>query len=154
MFFFYLQKFLEKLNDNNGDVSSSKQITAAINEEQTRTKEILERLFPDASAGPDSYQEWIEHIAAHIEQYIANNNNLINNTKQLNYNNSSAYNNSESNSTNHINSSENNTSDTKTTASSSSTEDLILQNAKLQTTVDQYKTIVADTVIIFFPFFN
>lgn len=119
----------------NGDVSSA---TAAIHEEQIRTKQILERLFPDAPAGPESYHQWIDHIAAHIEQSLAKN--LTNNTKQLN-NNCSANNSSELNSTNHVSCSENNSSSPTPEAS---TDDLII--LQLQTTANEYKTIIADMV--------
>lgn len=58
-------------------------------------------------------------------------------------NNNSANNSSEIISTkNHINNSDMHSDSTLTAA----TEDLILQNAKLQATVDEYKTIVGETV--------
>lgn len=107
-----------------------------IEAEQQRTRQIFERLFPDAPSGPTSYNLWIDHIASYIEQYNAKNKQQQHTVK--NANNNSNVNNSD---TNHVNNNSNN--------DVASTEELILQNAKLQTTVDEYKTIVAETVNIF-----
>lgn len=77
----------------------------------------------------------MDHIAAYIEQWN------VAQSKQQQQNNNSA--NSEIISTkNHINNSDTHSDSTGTAA----TEDLILQNAKLQATVDEYKTIVGETV--------
>lgn len=110
-------------------------IQQQIEDEQIRTKQILERLFPDCPTGPTDYHQWIDHIATYIEQRN------VAHLKQQN--NNSANNSSEIISTkNHINNSDMHSDSTLTAA----TEDLILQNAKLQATVDEYKTIVAETV--------
>lgn len=110
-------------------------IQQQIEDEQIRTKQILERLFPDCPTGPTDYHQWIDHIATYIEQRN------VAHLKQQN--NNSANNSSEIISTkNHINNSDMHSDSTLTAA----TEDLILQNAKLQATVDEYKTIVGETV--------
>ncbi|KAJ6635149.1 hypothetical protein Bhyg_13732, partial [Pseudolycoriella hygida] len=105
-----------------------------IEDEQIRTKQILERLFPDCPEGPTDYHQWMDHIATYIEQQN------VAHLKQQN--NNSANSSSEIISTNnHVNNSDTHSDSTLTAA----TEDLILQNAKLQATVDEYKTIVAET---------
>ncbi|KAG4077356.1 hypothetical protein HA402_009757 [Bradysia odoriphaga] len=107
-------------------------IQQQVEDEQIRTKQILERLFPDCPKGPADYHQWMDHIATYIEQRN------VAHLKQQNNNSAS----SEIISTkNHINNSDTHSDSTGTAA----TEDLILQNAKLQATVDEYKTIVAET---------
>lgn len=104
----------------------------ALTDEQVRTKQILERLFPNAitkssahkSAG--NYNDWLTTITAHIENHLQQ--------QQTNANNCNSI------------SKSNGTADGNDDGARQITDELILQNAKLKTTVDDYKSIVADTV--------
>lgn len=138
------------------------QLPAAISAaDELRTKQTFERLLPDLPAGPANYVDWLAHVDAYIQQHHS----VIINNK-----NSSSNSNSEPTTTTINNAAA--VADTAATKASASakiangnsssaddlaatTEDLILQNAKLQGTVTEYKTIVAETVrIIFFCYFN
>lgn len=126
-------------------------------EDEQRTKQMLERLFPDCPAGPANYSDWVNHMDA----YIQKNNSVIKFNKNNSNSNSEPINsttNSTTTTTNHVNSTtkiaKSNGNVTPTTTAQSdadiaTTEDLILQNAKLQSTVFEYKTIVAETVSSF-----
>lgn len=114
-------------------------LVAILTQEQTRTREILERLFPNAAINTsaqnrnvDDYSEWLNQFTSNIES-----------TLQLE--NSSVH--SSNNKTVVKNHRDNGTTDGAVDDSvRQTTEELILQNAKLKTTVDEYKTIVAETV--------
>lgn len=140
-----------------------KEVAAISVADELRTKQTFERLLPDMPAAPTTanYADWLAHVDAYIQQH----NSVIINNK----------NNSNNNISNNSNSSEPPPTISKVTAESSTTttkpvkiangnsssaddlsattEDLILQNAKLQGTVSEYKTIVAETVSILNTFF-
>lgn len=113
----------------------------ALTDEQVRTKQILERLFPTAKTSgaaqksTDNYNDWLNAITVHIENYLQQQQQQ---QQQTNANNCNSI------------SKSNGTADTSGNGNDDGanqiTEELILQNAKLKTTVDEYKTIVAETV--------
>lgn len=130
-------------------------VAAISKEDEQRTKQMLERLFPDCPAGPANYSDWVNHMDAYIQKNNSvikfNKNNSNSNSEPIN----STTNSPTTTTTNHVNSttkiakSNGNVTPTKTAQSDAdvaTTEDLILQNAKLQSTVFEYKTIVAETV--------
>lgn len=120
-----------------------------ITESLDRTKQVFDRLFPAAASADVDYEQWLDQLAAHIEQkqretiaVVVNSNNHINHTSQPSH---------KSTATNHVNHKSNSTQSIEQQPPPSVKQpkhgdDLILENAKLQATVEQYKTIVADTV--------
>lgn len=124
-----------------------------IADEQRRTKDLLTNLLPHLpSNGPTEFNKWLEFItsfiknerkeAAAITHSNNHNNSRVNNSKDV----ASVNGNEESNST----SSSSNASGGDV---NNSCEVLLLQNAQLQKSLDEYKSIVADTVSSYFQFF-
>lgn len=126
-------------------------------EDISRTKQVFERLFPDIPSGVE-YDTWLNTVSSHIEnlqqQQLTTQANQQNSTKRkaaatIDANNhqngddedSSSEENITGNGTHHY-------KQDNGVKLSPSTEELVLQNAQLKTTVDEYKLIVADTVSI------
>lgn len=113
----------------------------------SRTRQVFERLFPTGTSTDIDYEQWLDQVAAHIEQkqrecVTVNSNNV--NHKSSNETHKTA-----STITNHVNhkpSSNKSNASPPAVKQATHGDDLILENAKLQATVEQYKTIVADTV--------
>lgn len=127
-----------------------------IADEQRRTKDLLTNLLPHLpSNGPTEFNKWLEFITSFIKNEKKeaaaaasaithsnnHNNSRVNNSKDV----ASVNGNEESNST----SSSSNASGGDV---NNSCEVLLLQNAQLQKSLDEYKSIVADTVS-YFQFF-
>lgn len=111
-----------------------------------RTKLVFERLFPTTGVSSDSdYDQWLDQVAAHIEQQQREHASM--NSNSVNHKSSKPAQMSAATITNHVNHKSNSTqSSGSLPAEQHLGNDLILENAKLQATVEQYKTIVADTV--------
>lgn len=126
-----------------------------ITEEQRRTKDLLNNLLPQLpSNGPTEFNKWLEFITSFIKNEIKeaaaatsaithsnnHNNSRVNNSKDI----TSVNGNEESNSS---------SSSASGGDINNSCEVLLLQNAQLQKSLDEYKSIVADTVSsLFFSF--
>lgn len=133
----------------NASLSPSKLSTSTLNENSdnplvSRTKEVFERLFPAVASNVD-YDTWLQNLTSQIEQLQQQSQqNCLKQTKSNHQQNgdddSDPDENGTGNGTTHHHSQDNGVK------VSPSTEDLLLQNAQLKTTVDEYKTIVADTV--------
>lgn len=116
-------------------------VVAALTAEQARTREILERLFPNAAiktsaliCNVEDYSEWLNIFTSNIDSQLDNSSVHSSNNKEVVKNHR-----------------DNGTTDGAVDDSvRQTTEELILQNAKLKTTVDEYKTIVAETVSQYF----
>lgn len=132
----------------------------------TRTKEVFERLFPAISSNVD-YDSWLTNLSSQIEQLQQQQQQQQNhqtNKKPTNQQNGDDDSDSDENVTGNGTHSHHHGQDNGIKISPS-TEELILQNAQLKSTVDEYKTIVSDTVssiesfhqshqkLIFFSFF-
>lgn len=109
---------------------------------KARTKQVLERLFPNIPSNTDddvTYDIWLTNVTKHIEQQILQQQQReASQNKQIKQ---SIDNKNHQNGNNHL-------SDNGA-ALNNSTEELLLQNAKLKATVDEYKTIISETVIFF-----
>lgn len=120
------------------------------NEEILRTKQVLERLFPNVPSDVD-YNSWLTNLSSHIEQQQKHQqqSNQQNCLKQKSTIESNNHQNGEDDSDSEENITGNGTHHHKQDNGvkvSPSTEELVLQNAQLKSTVDEYKSIVADTV--------
>lgn len=129
--------FVSVLFQSNVSAPSPAKKTSQDGDFLNRTKQMLERLFPNIPSKADDNDDiWLTNVTKHIEQHIQQQNNeILSQNKQLKQ--QSIENNSHQNG--------NHCSDNGTTISSSD-EELLLQNAKLKTTVDEYKTIISETV--------
>lgn len=102
-----------------------------IEEEQNRTKVIIQKIIPDLPPGPVQYEKWLEHL----ENYFKNKVNVLNH--------SSMSNNCNSNSS-------------QTTNNSTDESAIEQQNIKLQKSLDSCKIVMSETVsktFFIFPFF-
>lgn len=138
--------------------SPSKQRTTVIDPNAdliVRTQQAFERVFPNVPSTTD-YDAWLANIANHIEQlnqqqFQSNHQSLQNNNSKpkvanvvvsTNGDEASAANVSAASNGNHLND-----NGATATTQQNPNDELVLQNAKLKTTVDEYKTIIAETVI-------
>lgn len=123
------------------------------------TRDLFEHLFPNIPSINDKnldYDVWLSKLEAHLEQYLSqkeqlNSNKLTSNRTVANGNHQyDATDNNSNSAVNRGDSDDEVDDDDKNNAQQHSiaarTEELILQNAKLKTTVDEYKSIVAETV--------
>lgn len=104
---------------------------------------MLLKLLPELpSNGPTDFNKWLEFTSSFINKKLT--------TSAAAAQNISSNNNSKVNSNNSHNMNGNESISSNTTSSSdvnSSSEALLLQNAQLQKSLDEYKNIVADTVM-------
>lgn len=146
--------FFVRLQTTNTSLSPSKVPSSTPSnsgeaEEFTRTKQVFERLFPDIPSDVE-YDAWLNSLSSHIE-------NLQQQNTQTHQQNSIKR--KTTTITNHQNGDdEDSSSEEPITGNgthhykdngvklSPSTEELVLQNAQLKSTVDEYKLIVAETV--------
>lgn len=108
-----------------------------------RTKQVFERLFPTGASKDIDYEQWLDQLAAHIEQKQRES--ASTNTNNINHSSGNATHKSAVTITNHVNHKSNSTQSNDSPPAKHG-DDLILENAKLQATVEQYKVIVTDTV--------
>lgn len=129
-----------------------------------RTKQVFERLFPDIPSKNVEYDAWLDSLSTHIEHLQQQEQQHI--TNQPHSNKRKTTTTTTTNIANHQNGADNdgddddNSSDENITGngthhynqdnglklSPSTSEELVLQNAQLKSTVDEYKLIVAETV--------
>lgn len=130
--------------------SPTKKSTPNENEQIVRTKQVFDRLFPNVPSNVD-YDAWLTNLSKHIEILVEQKQQNVDdqpqNKHKNNNSNSSVSNNHHNNDVdNKITGNGNHLNDENANGAKTSTEELILQNAKLKTTVDEYKSIVAETV--------
>lgn len=122
-------------------------------EEFTRTKQVFERLFPDIPSDVE-YDAWLNSLSSHIEhlqqqqQNIETNQQTSNKRKTTTISNHQNGDDDDSSSSTEETITGNGTHHYKDNGVklSSCSEELVLQNAQLKSTVDEYKLIVAETV--------
>lgn len=126
----------------------------------SRTKEVFERLFPSVASNVD-YDIWLQNLCSQIEQLQqqSQQNCLKQKTNATNHQQQQQNGGDDEDSADDgegedegVNGTHNHGQDNGIKITPS-TEELILQNAQLQSTVDSYKNIVADTVSLSFPLF-
>lgn len=153
----FLFFFLFSSQTANSTLSPSKLSTSTIatstsnddNEHEyvLRTKEVFERLFPSVASNVD-YDTWLQNLSSQIEQLQQQSQNCLKQKSNAttNHQQQNGDEDIESNEPVTGNGTENHYGQDNGVKLSPSTEELLLQNAQLKTTVDEYKTIVADTV--------
>lgn len=139
-------------------------ISKIVATEQQQTKQLLNELILSElklpSNGPSQFPEWLEFVSSFIKKELAasrqavavanaaakeaaTHNSLNNHQNNTDDSNKSGNYNSASTTSNNLNG--NGTGD-GLASSNSSSEVLLLQNAQLQRSLDEYKSIIADTV--------
>lgn len=152
------------MQTTNTSLSPSKIPTTPANnsseqEEFVRTKQVFERLFPDIPSKNVEYDAWLNSLSSHIEhlqqqeqQHTTNQQHSIKRKSTIDANN---HQNGADDDADDDNSSDENITgngthhygqDNGLKLSPSTGEELVLQNAQLKSTVDEYKLIVAETV--------
>lgn len=99
------------------------------------------------SNGPTEFNKWLEFTSSFIKKKLAEAQNSSNN-KVAQAENSSKVNNSHNMNGNDTISSSSSNNSTSSSDANNCSEALLLQNAQLQKSLDEYKNIVADTVRI------
>lgn len=111
---------------------------------------MFERLFPNVSSNVD-FDSWLTNLSSHIEQLQqqTNQQNCLKQKTTIESNNHQNGDDEDHESEENItgNGTHHHTQDNGVKISPS-TEELVLQNAQLKTTVDEYRSIVAETVNI------
>lgn len=134
--------------------SPSKRSAADTNNDLiARTKQVFERLFPNVPSSTDD-DAWLANLSKHIEQLNqqqsqTNHQSLQNNNSKPKAANSVVSTNGDEAAPTAVASNGNHLNDNGAAATTQENpnEELVLQNAKLKTTVDEYKSIIAETVI-------
>lgn len=128
-------------------------------EDIPRTKQVFERLFPDIPSDVE-YDAWLNSVSSHIEnlqqQQLTTQQNSTKRKSTATIDANNHQNGDDEDSSSEENITGNGTHHYKQDNGvklSPSTEELVLQNAQLKTTVDEYKLIVADTVRVQFDLF-
>ncbi|XP_063696225.1 ribosome-binding protein 1 isoform X2 [Culicoides brevitarsis] len=120
-------------NNDSATRAAETNIEQIIADEQNRTKETLVKLIPELpSNGPTEFNKWLEFTTSFLKKKLAA-------STQNSSSNSSKVNNS------HMNGNESISSSTFSSDTNNCSEALLLQNAQLQKSLDDYKNIVADT---------
>ncbi|XP_059612825.1 ribosome-binding protein 1 isoform X3 [Phlebotomus argentipes] len=145
-----LEKQIEDLKSKNNDTTEVQRSAAQELEERTRSK--ITKLFPNIPSGPTQYDQWLDHVGDYLKDHYTSASSIQHSTIINTSTSNSCKNNSNSESdvgaadgksvttNNHSVDSEEGGE-----GSSDSLDTLLLQNAQLQRTVDEYKIIVADT---------
>ncbi|XP_059612817.1 ribosome-binding protein 1 isoform X2 [Phlebotomus argentipes] len=140
----------EESSLNNIDTTEVQRSAAQELEERTRSK--ITKLFPNIPSGPTQYDQWLDHVGDYLKDHYTSASSIQHSTIINTSTSNSCKNNSNSESdvgaadgksvttNNHSVDSEEGGE-----GSSDSLDTLLLQNAQLQRTVDEYKIIVADT---------
>lgn len=124
----------------------------------TKVKELFAQTFPDVASststdGDDT--KWFESVLENLKLQLVSNKTSLNNTASTNTspiaNNNNQTNNNHLNNcsdveTNNLNNSAVNGDSNSSTSSNAENELVLLQNAQLKTTVEEYKNIIAETV--------
>lgn len=118
--------------------------------EVTKVKELFTQHFPEATAAPttDDGAKWLESVLENLKQHIVSNKSLSNTTNSPIANNvtNNHLNNCRDVDKKKLNSSALNGDSNSSTSQNAESEVVLLQNAQLKTTVEEYKTIIAETV--------
>lgn len=110
------------------------------NVEVKKFKDLIVEYFPDAASNDGDDTKWLTCVLENLKTQLVSNhlskNNHLNNCTDVEKN--------KLNNNNAVN------GDSNSTPSSTSAENelILLQNAQLKTTVDDYKNIIAETVIL------
>lgn len=114
----------------------------------TKVKDLFAKHFPDtlpASADGDD-TKWLESTLEKLKMQIVSNKSSLNNTSPIANNNNVTNNNHLNNNSVKDSSAVNGDSNSSTSSSVAENELILLQNAQLKTTVEEYKNIIAETV--------
>lgn len=113
-------------------------------------KELFTQHFPEATASAtnDDGAKWLESALENLKQHIVSNKSLSNTTNSPIANNvtNNHLNNCRDVDKKKLNSSALNGDSNSSTSQNADSEVVLLQNAQLKTTVEEYKTIIAETV--------
>jgi hypothetical protein len=113
----------------------------------TKVKDLFVKHFPDtlptSTDGDDT--KWLESTLEKLKMQIVSNKSSLNNTSPIANNNVTNNNHLNNNSVNNS-SAMNGDSNSSTSSSVAENELVLLQNAQLKTTVEEYKNIIAETV--------
>lgn len=116
----------------------------------SKLKDLITKYFPNTIVSLNDDTNWLENVLENLKLQLASNKtNLNSNTssssdaKHLN-NCSDLENNKLNSSTVNLN------GDTNSTSSKADNEMILLQNAQLKTTLEEYKNIISETVSFFF----
>lgn len=110
---------------------------------------MLERLFPNVPSTNVDYDTWLTDLSSHIEaqqQQQINQQNSVKSQKSTSNNHQNGDDDEDSDDNVTGNGTHHHSTHGNGTKITANLEELILQNAQLKSTVDEYKTIVADTV--------
>ena len=126
-----------------------------------KVKELFTKHFPEVTLSDAEGTQWLESVLENLKQQIVSNKSSLSNSTTTNNNNNSnspiannVTNNNHLNNcseveTNNLNNSAVN-GDSNSSTSSVADNELVLQNAQLKTTVEEYKNIIAETVSLTF----
>jgi hypothetical protein len=118
----------------------------------TKVKDLFAKHFPDTSSATSSdgdASKWLESVLENLKMQLVSNKSSLNNTSNTSpiANNNNVTNNNHLNNNSVNNSSAlNGDSNSSTSSSVAENEFVLLQNAQLKTTVEEYKNIIAETV--------
>ena len=114
----------------------------------TKVKDLFAKHFPDtlptSNDGDDT--KWLESALEKLKMQIVSNKSGLNNTSPIANNNVTNNNHLNNNSVNNNSTAVNGDSNSSTSSSVAENEIVLLQNAQLKTTVEEYKNIIAETV--------
>lgn len=111
--------------------------------EVKKVKELFTQHFPEAttSATNDDGTKWLESVLENLKQQIVSNKSSLSNTT-----NSPIANNNHLNNSSDVDKSKLNGDTSNSSTSSPENEVVLLQNAQMKATVEEYKNIIAETV--------
>jgi hypothetical protein len=117
----------------------------------TKVKDLFAKHFPDTSSASSDgdASKWLESVLENLKMQLVSNKSSLSNTS----NTSPIANNNNVTNNNHLNNNSvnnsvalNGDSNSSTSSSVAENEFVLLQNAQLKTTVEEYKNIIAETV--------
>ncbi|XP_055676450.1 ribosome-binding protein 1 isoform X2 [Lutzomyia longipalpis] len=147
-----LEKQIEDLKGKNNDTTEIQRAAAQDVENRTRSKII--KIFPNIPTGPTQYDQWIEHVGEYLRECCTSTSSIQHSATIINTSASNSCKNNSNSESSDVgadgkNVTTNNHSVESEDGADGSSDDrletLLLQNAQLQRTVDEYKIIVADT---------
>lgn len=119
-----------------------------------KVKDLIIQHFPDTPSAPSSDDglKWLESVLENLKMQLVSNNQSNHNSSSSTTSSSNANhlnNNGSDVDKNNLNNNSNTLNGDSTNFTSADNEIILLQNAQLKTTVDEYKNIIAETVSIF-----
>lgn len=120
----------------------------------SKVKEVFAKYFPDTTSSTSDADgtQWLESVLESLKQQIVSNKSSRNSTTTSspiannNVTNNNHLNNCSDVETNKLNKNAVNGDSNTSTSSAAENEIVLLQNAQLKTTVEEYKNIIAETV--------